>query len=319
MQFFQFLALQKHVESALGKKEFLSSYLLFHPKKEERRKMGEDIARRILFDSEGTLKIADGKSRKEVFYLLSSPSLFGEREIVFWDIPKALVEEDRTKVSEYLSAPYSNVVLIIGADSPKTVFGSKFEREGASFAVLDLSEEKDRDREKRQRIDLSEAAKREGKTLTQGACDCLLSISEDSLILRSELEKVMTYVGDKVVISEEDVLAVASGSKVVGWKTAEDLVWETTFSLEDIDFGSLIGQVRFILRRAEKTVIDSRAGKPIPKFLLRVTRYEHEYFERALAVLSDWEILHKNGLQDDRSLLLGFSSQLFALKRQYAR
>jgi hypothetical protein len=300
-------------------------YLVLEQDKEERKRSIRKLAEKL---SLKTISF-EGGDFTPVYSALSSPSLFGEEEVIIWDGVKKISDT----VVSYVKNPGSHCFFIIGGDSLKPFVSL----EGA--ALLNTTEEKPWDKEKRIQSDLLYSIKAMGKTITPAAASFLLTISgKDIPALEAELSKVALYIGEKKEITEKDVLAIASfSSKAKGFQQAESLVWEGTFTLEEVDtsyFISLIGQVRFLLQQGRQIglllyerkgaeeigkILGIRSSKQVQKVIDRLKKRKLEYFEKALSALYDLELLSKSSTLSPQVLLDTLRIKLTKLKREYAR
>lgn len=335
MKFQQIAALEKHIDSSCSSKNFIRSYLVLHPQRDERRRLLEKIGKQISGPTKGEIFFHEGKEWDSVYHSLSAPSLFGEPEILIWDGFKSLSEEGGEKLCKYLLNPSPWAFLLIGADSFKS-FSQLYAKVSKELAVLDLSEEKPWDREKRQQQEILQKIQHEGKNIAPAALVKLLSLSEDSLTLESELAKVLAYVGDRLSITLNDVERITSSFFVTKWQIAEELIWERGDNHEILDlsaFLALLGQLRFLLTQARQIAFYLQERKsleeimkgmniksaPLQKVLLKMKSYQTEYFESALIALCDIEILAKNSSLDSRFLFHYLRIKFTQLKKKYAR
>ncbi|MBS0628231.1 MAG: hypothetical protein JSS09_08480 [Verrucomicrobia bacterium] len=335
MKFQQIAALEQYIETNLSSKNAIRSYLILHSQREERRNLLEKIGKQISKRTQAEVSFEEGKEWELVSHTLAAPSLFQDIEVVVWDGVKNLSEESLDRLLKYIVNPSPWAFLLIGADSFKS-FSSLYKKASKELVVLDLAEEKPWDKEKRQQQEILQKVKLEGKSIMPGALVKLLSLSEDSLTLASELMKVISYVGDQFCITEKDVDAVTHSSNVARWQIAEELIWERGKDHEILDlsaFLALVGQVRFLLYQARQINSYLKEGKnqeeimkvtnirstPLQKILQRIKNYREEYFDLALDMLCDLEILAKNSSLDSTFLFQYLRIKFTQLKKTYAR
>jgi DNA polymerase-3 subunit delta len=317
-------ALQKQVDEFFGKGEKPPIYLIFHPQREERRRLMEKLSQKICEQTEATLSFHEMASWEDVFYELSSPSLFLEKKVFAWDIGKNLEESVVEKIARYIQKPALDYFLIVGAESHKAV-GSLVKQ---NIITLDMAEEKPWDKEKRLQQELFLQAKNWGKTISPAAAAKLLAGSlGDSLFLENELAKLVCYVGQRRSIEESDVAQVGARSVAsTTWQIAESLVWEGKFTSSEVDTSFLLGllaQVRFLLQQARKVAwcIQERKGpeeigklvnlraSQLSKIIERVKKRRPEFFDQALALVYEEEVRAKNS-----GLCAGFLFSYFVLR-----
>jgi DNA polymerase III delta subunit len=269
-----------------------------------------------------------------------TPSLFGEEEIIVWDGLKNLPELVLEKMANYVKHPSSRSFLLLGAETSKG-FTEFYQKSKQELILLDFSEEKPWDKQKRVQQELVQRAQQEGKRLTPGAVTRLCDLCGfDPLLLEQEFAKISTYVGARKEIEERDVEKIGSFSHVAtGWQIAEGLVWgKTVFvapSLVDLSFLlALIGQVRFYLQQGrqlgwclEQRKSPEEIGKILPQ--LRSTQMQKlttslktrkmPYFDEALDVLFEVELLSKNSNLSPVALLDLLQMRLTHIKQVYTR
>jgi len=322
-------ALEQYIETGGGVK----SYLILHSERDERRKLLEKTAEKIAGFSKAEISFSEEREWDFVYHSLSAPSLFGTGEVVVWDGCKNISEKNFDRILKYIQNPSPWAVLLIGAESFK-VFSSLYAKAAKELAVLDLGEEKPWEKEKRQQLELLKIVRKEGKNITPGALARLRSLSRDSVMLESELAKVLCYVGDAASVTEKDVDAVTTSSSSIGWQAAEQLLWEKGTAYETSDLSAvlgLVGQVRFLLTQARQVRWMQREGKSeeeimkhlslrpaaLQKILLRIKTCKAEYFESAMNALYDVEIFGKNANLDPEFLLGYLRIKLSELRKNY--
>jgi DNA polymerase-3 subunit delta len=307
LKFEQRSLLEKQIE-----KGGIQSYLIVHPNKEERKKLLSQVGEKIACQTEASIVSYEGKQWDSIYHNLSAPSLFGDQEVILWDLGKGGEEEVLPKIQRYIMNPSSWASLLIGVESLKP-FAALYKEAQKQIALLDLSEEKPWEKEKRQQQDLVALVRKEGKDIAQNALSCLLSLSSDSFTLESELTKVLSYVGDRMLITEQDVLCICSLAAAKGWQIAEEILWEkhVAFSDESLDTPgllALIGQVRFLTQQARQVMWGIQQGKTpeelskktamrgtaLQKVLSRIKIYPSTYLDRAMNLLYEVELLAKN-------------------------
>lgn len=326
MKFQQRSALEKQIEQG----NFLRSYLIFHPNKEERKKLLVQVGDKIASAVQGKLSFCEGKDWESVYQILSAPSLFGDQEVILWDIGKT-TEDLLEKIQKYIFRPSPWAVLVIGAEGMKP-FTSLYKGAEKEIGVLDLSEEKPWEKEKRQQQDLVQIVQQEGKDIAQSALLRLLSQSNDSFTLQSELSKVLAYVGQKKVITEQDVIDICSAGAAKGWQVGEEILWEKQGkwdeSMDASALLALIGQIRFLIQQArqilwglqEKKTVEELSKKlsvrpaSLQKIISRLKLYSPLYLEEAFNLLYDIEILTKNSALETQFLFRYLCVRFTALK-----
>lgn len=155
-------------------------------------------------------------------------------------------------------------------------------------------------------------------------------------LFMQELEKLICYVGEKVDISKEDVLAVGSLSKDYNeWSVCEKFIWETSeqsvqqilsLKVDHAEFLSLIGQLRyhcqlgfklqqlFLSQSQDKDyfdVLSPHQQKQLPKYKLALGEKSPHFFTQALTILFDYELKAKTASIDQGHLWISLIVHLY--------
>ena len=317
----QLNALQKQIESSFAAKELSRSFLVLQGVREERRSTLEKIGQQIAKLTGASVLFFEGEQWPRVCETLMSSSLFGEEEVVLWDVGKGIEKGVQEEVLSYIDKPSSRAFLVIGGESAKA-FSPAYIQPRKGLVVLDRTEEKPWDKEKRLQQEALALAKASGKNLSAGALSRILaSCKGEELLWKSELEKLFLYVLDRQAITEKDVLAICtSPSHQAGWNQAEALVWGGEFGCEEVDLSfllALLGQVRFLVQQARQLAWLLEEGKSEEELLQlvrikplqlqksrdRLRKYQIPYFEKALDALYEVELLAKNSSLAPKFLL----------------
>lgn len=332
MKFQQRSALEKQIEQGNS----FRSYLIVHPNKEERKKLLAQVGEKIARTIQGKLSSCEGKEWESVYHLLSAPSLFGDQEVILWDLGKGGGEELLQKMQKYIFRPSPWAFLLIGLDSMKP-FAGLYKAAEKEIALLDFSEEKPWEKEKRQQQDLVQIVQQEGKDIAQSALLRLLSQSSDSFTLESELHKVLAYVGRKKVVTEQDVIDICSISSAKGWQTGEEILWEKQGkwdeSMDSSALLALIGQIRFLVQQARQVLWGLQEQKTVEeiskkmnlrpaalqKIISRIRLYSSKYLEEAFNLIYDIEIQTKNSQLETQFLFRYLCIRFTALKGLHAK
>ena len=161
----------------------------------------------------------------EVSEALHTQPLFGGEPVV-------IVENaDSELLKEFSKQPISFGYLLLATHS-KASIPKNFEIQGV---ILDLTEEKPWDREKRLVEMLHDKAKTLGKELSPDAAAWMLEhLEPDCDLLFGELEKLICYCASKRMVERSDAEAICTKNRTRAlWFLAEDLVWEQTDRLTD--------------------------------------------------------------------------------------
>ncbi len=343
MKFQQFSALQKHIQASVSLKQVPKSYLIIHPQREERRKLLEELSKELtILHKNASTAFLEGEEASwgRVVDTLMSPSLFGDEQIVVWNGLKNLPEPVLEKSREYILNPSPGTFFVMGAESSKG-FADLYQKTKKELILLDFSEEKPWDKQKRIQQEMFFLIKKEGKTITPDAWNKLTFLTgSEPLILESELLKVITYIGERKEISEKDIEAIASASSTAtGWQLAEGLVWTETLSVPsasiDLTFLlGLLGQVRFYIQQGrqvglclQQKMTPEEISKQMPQ--LKPAQFQKvasslrlrkmAYFDEALSALYEVELLCKNSNFSPVFLFDLLCAKLTHLKKTYTR
>ena len=247
---------------------------------------------------------------REILDALNSPRLFGGEPIVVVD---EMDKKLHDALSSWFKEPPSFGYLFMG--SKGKISGSFAETHGA---ILDLTEEKPWDRDKRWIEKLHTMAKSAGKRLNADAASLIFErLDCDAALLSFEMDKLLCYCADKQDISRADVEAVCRSSRSYSlWQVAEELVWEKTFRANESDlsdssfFHGLIAGMRQQLIVGAKMCALKQSAVPFgewrthfpkiwPKALEKKAHLADHlgaaYFRKGLNLLFQIELLSKSG------------------------
>lgn len=216
MKYENLKSFQKHLSSA-APHNLCRQYLVAIADDFERTQAIDQIL--SYFNTPPNRLSCDKNSLLDCIDAMQSMSLLGESIVVLDEAEKLSKKEMQTLI-DHLSG-----IVVIGARSKAANLFAAVEKEGV---VLDLLSEKPWDKEKRLAANLGDRAKNAGKHLSPDVPPLLLErLGVEPAVLESEIDKLICYVGDRPVISREDVLAISPLSKESTlWSQAEDAVWE---------------------------------------------------------------------------------------------
>lgn len=280
-----------------------------------------DAILRILLTPDHSLLRFSGEDldNKALFDHLQTPSLFGGE-------PIALLDEMEKLPKKQFSVPQLSFgYLLLGARG-KVPYAASVEKEGV---ILDLSDEKPWEKEKRQQAELEAKAKSAGKTLAPGVVSLLFErLDKESATLASELDKLICYVADRMSIEPSDVLAITAQSRTFSnWHMAEEFIWEgkEAKAVDDSSFHALIPALRSELQLGLKiaSLLSQNAPREewtaalprvYPRALERKTSQAAKlglpYFAKGLQALFDMELKSRTGSQQYAALLDLFRAKL---------
>lgn len=260
---------------------------------------------------------------REVLDSMQTWSLLGNSVIVLDEVEK-LSKKNTQVLIENLEACAG--FALFGARSKVKDFAVSIEKIGV---VLDLTDEKPWDKEKRLIEELLERAGKTGKKLMPDAASLLLERTGiDLALLQSEIDKLICFVGERTVIAREDVLAITIANQTATfWQVAEEVIWEgKEFShLEEGVFHGLTSALRHQLHLGltlaslieEKRPADEW-GQFLPKLWPKVlekrssqaSRLGSSYFQKGLEKLFEMELYSRSISTHYQALLDLFRAHL---------
>ena len=214
----------------------------------------------------------------QVFSDLYMPSLLGGEPVVVYDEIEQLCSKDIKNIEAHLKKELVNGFLILGARKKNNI-ASVLSRSDQMGIVLDFSGEKYREKGQRLAQFVRGYCENEKKRISQEIVDDLIEkSSKDMATLEKELEKVITYIGDRQEITFDDLQKIATTTNQSSiWQLAEKIVWEHRLS-DNIQyndaptFHSLVASIRYQLH----------IGYKLSEFAKRNLNYEDhkKYFPR---------------------------------------
>lgn len=295
----------------------------------ERKKMIEKVTALLCRkDSQAQIANYDASvtSIEAVLEQLNTKTLFGGYSIVVFDVVEKLKKADAEKLAEYLFSPSHDSFLVLGANKALAELYQKGKKE---MVVLDLSEEKPWERQRRLNEWLFEEAKTAEKHLSSEAAAYIFEhIGFDMPSLHQELVKLICYVGARPSIQLHDAKAICSSRYTqTGWQLADGLIWgkEVISEGKNVDPFLLIGQLRYQLQMGcqitsllEKNATPSDISRLFPnlrpqvleKYVAGARQKKTAYFRKGLIALYDLECASKSSALDPQLLLDRFLFRL---------
>jgi len=325
MRYQSLKAFEKHLADS-SPRHLCKCYLIQVADSGERAKVMSLLLRYCLAPEGQLLRMeGDEANLPQLFDALQSRSLFGGETVVVLDLCDKLGKKEAEGLGEFLEKGSLAGSLMLGA-SGKTVLAKAVEKLGV---ILDLSEEKPWDRDKRIGEGLQARAQSAGKRLGVGVVPLLFErLGNEVVLLDSEIDKLICYTGERLMIECADVLQISSASKMYSlWQMAEDLVWGEGTMVESEAFHGLIPSVRAQLQLglklatflAEGTAI--QCGAPhFPKMWPKLLEKRKEqaaqkgmvFFQRGLDLLFKVELLSRTGSSQVEALFDLFRTGLYA-------
>lgn len=292
-------------------KEPFSSYILSVPSTEERKKIEKKLRAILQYKYKGaSLRLFTEEEESAVWEALYSPSFLAEVEIVVWDSGRKITKDLLGRLLSYMRSPSLFCHLLL------TTEGGRYVKELCNceqVLALDLSEEKPWDKEKRLQQEVLAYVHSQHKTISPAALHHFFQ-GLDLAALDGELEKLLTYIGEKKDISISDIDKICAGSKILGdWQAVEELLWNGTPLSICRDDPSLLlaflGQLRFLLQQARTALWYQKEGKTEAEIIQitairssvwqklrsRLRNRDLLFFEKALEKIYEVELLAKTG------------------------
>lgn len=260
---------------------------------------------------------------------LYSPSLFGGTPFILLDgIDKIKNHEALLK---YVVRPVRGSFLLLGASSLKPLT-ALYQQGKKEMVVLDLSDEKPWEKQKRVQEWVVKLARKEGKEFKGDALSELFArVGYEMTPLAQEVAKVCCYGGEKKSVELEDVKAVISSSLMAtGWSLSEALVWGSgkieMAKTDDLAFFlPLLGQIRYHLQLGAQiaSLLDQNLSSQeiaahfpnlrsahFEKYKQEVQKKKRAYFVRGLKALYEIEVYAKSSFLAPSLLLDLFVGKL---------
>jgi DNA polymerase-3 subunit delta len=321
VKYHQLAAFEKHLQEVFP--DHLSSlYMVASASDFERKQVIEKICAKMRSKDSALTQstfLVSTISLEKVLEQLNTCPLFGGAVVVVLEEVEKLKKEGCAVLMRYLERPSPFAYLILSGSSLKSV-NDLYQKHKKVGIVLDLTEEKPWERERRLKEGLVQDARKQGKVMNSDAAAYLLEqIGPDMPCLEQELIKVLCYVGDQQRIELKDVRAVCKPQNhATGWQYAESVVWKgECLPADAVDELSalipLIGQLRYHFEIGHKIQTFVEQGLPaheiatqlpqvrsaaFEKYYPVVRNKPPGYFQQALMALFDLELACKNGKAD---------------------
>lgn len=260
--------------------------------------------------------------------------------IVKLDAANEFSKKEKELLEGFITKPSEFAFLVIGTSSLKD-FTSVSSSAKNEVVVLDLTQEKPWDRQKRLQQWLTERCLREGKKISQAvATELLDACGPDIMLIEQELLKLIVFVGERPIISSDDIKKVGINYVLPsGWHMAEALVWEGRSPIKDPSFDlsdllPLLGQVRYHLTTARQFSYYVSQGlsreetsqhfpqvrqNSFEKYFQLSTSHLPAFFDEALKILFKIELLSKNSSLSAGFLWEYLVAQILQAKITYAK
>ncbi len=298
----------KYQNIKLFEKSLSRVYLVVMSSDQERASVLQKILLQAIPLKHSLEKFSSDTECRVLVDALLSPSLFGGETVVYLDECESLQKKEAEKLSDFLEKNVLSGYLLLGSRG-KTPLSKIVEKVGS---LLDMSEEKPWDKEKRVVESVAEMAKNRGKRMASDAIPLLIECTNSDLALISqEINKLICYVGERLTIERADIFRLCkTNSEETPWQIAEEIVWEGKGSFDAAAFPALIFSLRAQLQLGLKITALIEAGIPssewtpyFPKVwprTLEKRRAQAEmkgalYFRKGLDILYKVESLSRTG------------------------
>jgi DNA polymerase-3 subunit delta len=331
-------AFEKHLEQA-AKIQLARVFLVVSPCSHERKRIVGRIVS-VIGAKEGEISFHSQDAAEDAIdgWIdgLNTATLLMGKQVLYLDGVDKLKKNGMTRLCAYVASPSPFAWLLVGAGSSRglTELYAKGKKE---VVACDLSEEKPWDRKERLKRSLVAQAAKAGRRISADALEHLLeNVGLNLAALENEVDKVITYAGERRELVLQDVLTLCATQKsLVLWQLADAIVWREGYPKieEGVDLGlllPLISCLRTQLQQGlmvalllERGVPHGEIAQGIPGFkaasldkILPVARERQSpFFKRALGMLFDIELLAKNSAFDPALILDMLMTKLDVLKR----
>ncbi len=305
-------------------------WLVCHDQPQEREYILDRIKAFFSHHSIKKFSIQQGQGQLALDELLSF-DLFSEKSLVVIEEADKWDKKGLEALSSAFAAlgEHSLVEVILVANQSKGI-EPFYKANDASCVCLDLSREKPWDKDKRLAAWCQEIAKREGKTLYLEVANRILERARGDLgLIESELKAVIDLIGDRALITMQDVQKTGAALPVeLSWDFAKKLVYEEAIGashvfhrgVADTSFAS---QVRYFLhiglalcsKGSTKTTssvtmaINKFSDQKKRHFMQMAQKRGRPFFDKGLKLLAQTEQLIRLGGKE-KALLETFCIQL---------
>lgn len=314
MKYQNLKSFEKHIASA-SPDHLCRVYLVQMADDYERMQVMQELVKRMLSREGSLVRVSPESESQELYDLLNSPSLFGGDPVVMMDGCESLKKAELDRLTNFLEKTSLAGYLLLGARG-KSALVKVVEKVGI---VLDMSDEKPWDREKRLGDMLSEMAKKEGKRLASDAVPLLVErLGTDFSLLSQELSKLICYVGERPTIERSDIFRVSAiHCQSTIWQVAEDIVWNGDSFFDPSMFPAILFSVRSQLQIGMKITSLLEEGvafhewsvylpkiwpKTLEKRRDQAARKGGAYFQKGLEMVYQIESLSRSGSSQTEAL-----------------
>jgi DNA polymerase-3 subunit delta len=245
MKYSNLAAFEKHLESA-APAHFADIYCILAKELFVRKHAADRLTTLVLkgeASPELSVHVFDSEKHgvEVILAELEMMAFFSKKRVIIVQNVDGYDKASTLKLEAYCSSPNRTVCFVAVAPSLNraTTFYKKLEKVGI---VLDVADEKPWEREKVIVDWLHGEAAREGKQLGPQVSQILVKqLGTDQILLSSELQKLICYVGERKMIAESDVAAVSPVTNLEnGWQLGEAIFRRDATSALRISKGLLL-------------------------------------------------------------------------------
>lgn len=319
MKFSTLRAFEKHLEEAAP--NHLSRIYLLITKEDFDRESAEKLLRSKLPTSSQDLTQfnAQKASIHAILEELNSFGFFSDSRVIVIRNAEEFKKNAFDLLEKYFSNPNPHAYLIICANQIHrgTKFYKTAEKEGIIF---DLLEEKPWEKEGNLAQRVSEWMREEQKTMDTGTCRFFVKyVGADAAMLRSEVEKLLCYIGERDRITQQDVLAICTGINTENaWQLGDSIFQRnptealriaTALLAEGVPVITLLRQIRFqcqqlfqmssLLAEGRGTAGVQQQFPNLPNFILQknvqlANQYGQDRLRKGMLAIDDAELSAKS-------------------------
>jgi len=322
MKYLNISSFKKYFE--IPRSDKILIYLVAIPNSYEREKIFRYILQKLNAKKYSLKRISSEFSINKIIETFQSPLLLGGEPLIIIDDVEGFSKEDLLTLNTYITKHSVNLLVGMNNKQASSILYSTIEKKGL---ILDLSYEKIWEKEKRFTDFVIETCIRANKDISSVVINALFNrVGLDLAVIEQEINKVISFVGEKKAIELEDIqsICVLSINKSI-WQMAEDIVWEkVNFDNLNIDatyFHLLISAIRYQLQLGYKiaALIENNQTKEIsayfPKIFPRALEKKQEiaalrktfFYKKGLKILFEIDLLSK-------TMNMSFSNLLDILK-----
>lgn len=257
MKFTRATAFEKHLSQA--KKEHLSPvYLLAIPDAYERRRMAEQVAMRIQAfypDSLFIVKQSAQITLNAFMDELNVISLFEKNRIILYDYVQSVKPEELKNLVRYFANPSNSTYVLIGISQAK-IAQEIYMRGKKDLICCDFTEEKPWGRKERIKNYLKQFTLSKGKQCSLLLIEQLLERrGVDLAVLEQDIEKVITFIGNRLEIQSQDIETICTDQKLANsWQLSDSILFSKQkitldSEIDSAQLLSLLGHLRIQLQR----------------------------------------------------------------------